>query len=212
MLNIIYYNNKVYYLIILYLCIFLSKNAFSNNVDITQKLNRCITCHTATGNSVVTAWPKLAEQHEKYMLKQLFEFKKGKDGNRFDPTMFGMLQGLSENELYEMSEYFSTQVLTKSKIKADFNKINEGKAIYFYGDSENKIPGCVGCHGYDGAGNKLANFPSLKWQHKEYLITQMKKFKSGDRTNDVNKIMQDVVLNMSDEHMDFVATYISMMD
>lgn len=186
---------------------------YSNETSgITSKLNRCVTCHTITGNSVVPTWPKLAEQHPDYMLKQLFEFKKGKVGNRFDPTMFGMIQGISEEEMYELVDHFSKQTLEKSKIKVDKNTFENGKGIYLYGDIDSKLVACVGCHGMDGTGNKLANFPSLKWQHKEYLMTQMKKFKSGDRSNDVNSIMRDVVSNMSEVQMDSVATYISFID
>jgi len=206
-----YYKNFIYFFIFIFFSFLCFKNTFANNPDnITSKLNRCVTCHTITGNSVVAAWPKLAEQHYDYMVKQLFEFKKGKNGDRFDPTMLGMLQGVTENELYELAEHFSKQVLEKSKVKFDQNQFESGKKIYLYGD--NNTVSCYGCHGLDGTGNKLANFPSLKWQHKEYLITQMKKFKSGDRSNDINAIMRDIMLNVSDEQMDAVATYISFMD
>ncbi len=180
--------------------------------DVTPKVNKCTTCHTITGNSTVSMWPNLAEQHPDYMLKQLFEFKKGKDGDRFDPTMFGMLQGVTESELSELSKYFSEQVLEKKKVKINKEQFTFGKEIYFYGIGNINLASCVGCHGFDGKGNKLANFPHLRWQHKEYLITQMKKFKSGDRSTDVNNIMRDVVSNMTDDQMDAVATYISCMD
>lgn len=208
-----YYKSFVYFSIFLILNFLCFKSVFANSPDnITSKLNRCVTCHTITGNSIVSAWPKLAEQHREYMLKQLFEFKKGKDGTRFDPTMLGMLQGVTENELYELSEHFSKQVLEKGKIKVDSEKFDAGKKLYLYGNDDDKIVSCYGCHGIDGTGNKLANFPSLKWQHKEYLITQMKKFKSTDRSNDINNIMRDITSNMSDEQMDAIATYISFMD
>jgi len=209
------YKNTLFFLtcILFFLHSIFINLSFANEVSsITSKLNRCVTCHTLSGNSVVSAWPKLAEQHTDYMIKQLFEFKKGKDGDRFDPTMFGMLQGINENELLELSEHFSKQVLEKSKIKVDEKQFEFGKNIYINGYKETKTVGCYGCHGIDGTGNKLANFPSLKWQHKEYLVTQMKKFKSSDRSNDVNSIMRDVVSTMSDEQINAVASYISFMD
>ena len=207
------FKNFTYFSIFLVLSSLCFQNILANSPDdITPKLSRCITCHTKSGNSIVSAWPKLAEQHHEYMLKQLFEFKKGKNGNRFDPTMFGMLQGITENELYELSEHFSKQILEKSKIKVDSNKFEEGKKLYLYGNEDEKIVSCYGCHGLDGTGNKLANFPSLRWQHKEYLITQMKKFKSGDRSNDLNSIMRDITANISEDQIDSIATYISFMD
>ncbi len=72
--------------------------------------------------------------------------------------------------------------------------------------------GCVGCHGIDGMGNNLAKFPVLKWQYKEYIITQMNKFKSNDRSNDINSIMRDIVKNMTIEQINDVALYISYME
>lgn len=211
MINWKYYCKNIYFII--FLSFFYFSVSFANDMSgVTAKINRCVTCHTLSGNSVVTAWPKLAEQHADYMVKQLFEFKKGKDGDRFDPTMFGMLQGITENELLELADHFSKQVLEKGKAKIDEKIFNNGKFLYLYGDDDTKLVSCVGCHGLDGSGNSLANYPSLKWQHKEYLITQLKKFKTGDRSNDINGIMRDVVSMMSDDQMNSLATYISFMD
>ncbi len=207
-----YYKSLFIYVFVFFNFSFIG-NCFANEVkNITPKVSRCATCHTITGNSSVSTWPKLAGQHSDYMFKQLIEFKKGKNGNRFDPTMFGMLQGVSENELLELSEYFSKQILEKRKIKIDKKKFKLGKDIYLYGKTSDNVAGCVGCHGLDGMGNNLANFPSLRWQHKDYLVTQMKKFKSGDRSTDINSIMRDIMFNMSDDQMDAVAIYISSMN
>ena len=39
----------------------------------------CAACHGADGNSTNPEWPKLAGQHESYLLKQLQNFKAGQD-------------------------------------------------------------------------------------------------------------------------------------
>ncbi len=192
--------------------VFLLNVSFAVESTSSSKLSRCVTCHTLSGNSIVPIWPKIAEQHFDYVIKQLMEFKKGKDGDRFDPNMFAMLQGVNENELIELAEHFSKQPLEKNKGSANLPRFEIGKSIYLYGDTNNKVTGCVGCHGIDGSGNKLAKFPILKWQHKDYLITQMKKFRSGERSNDFNSIMRDISSSMTDEQMIAVAEYISFMD
>ena len=183
--------------------------SYADEQPSTNKLSRCITCHTISGNSTTTIWPKLAEQHAGYMLKQLLEFKKGKDGDRYDPTMLGMLQGVTETDMLELSDHFSKQVLERKKVKITKTNFENGKNIYLFGDKDNNVVACVGCHGVDGTGNKLANFPNLKWQHKDYIVIQLKKFKTNDRRNDVNGIMRDVAGNMSEQQMNFVASYIS---
>ncbi len=196
---------------VIYISFLFSVACYSNaNVtDITVKIKKCAACHTNTGNSIMVAWPKIAEQHSDYLFKQLLEYKKGKDGNRFDPTMLGMLQGITEIDMKDMSIYFSKQVLERTKIKNKKNDLILGKILYLYGDVEKNIVACVGCHGIDGMGNSLANFPVLKWQHKDYLITQLKKFKMYDRSNDVNSIMRDITSNMTENQMIALASYIS---
>ncbi|HFL8824134.1 MAG TPA: c-type cytochrome [Candidatus Azoamicus sp. OHIO1] len=202
-------NKIVYYHVLIFVFLLVSSLYCIAEPDI---VNRCVTCHTITGNSSVAMWPKIAEQHSDYMFKQLIEFKKGKNGDRFDPTMFGMLQGINEADLYVLSEYFSKQVVSKSIIKVSKEEYTYGKNIYLFGDRDNKVVGCVGCHGLDGTGNKLAKYPSLKWQHKDYIVIQLKKFKSGERSNDLNGIMRDVTADMTDEQIQAVASYLSVVE
>lgn len=203
-------NIKTFFLSLLFVTFLFSQSCFAEiETDINIKVKKCSACHTLTGNSIMPVWPKIAEQHSDYLFKQLLDYKKGKDGNRFEPTMFGMLQGLNENDMKDLAEYFSKQILEKSKTKYNDIDIKNGKNLYLYGDKTNNITACVGCHGIDATGNKLANFPNLKWQHKEYLVLQLKKFKTHDRSNDMNAIMQDITSNMSAEQIDALATYIS---
>ena len=41
----------------------------------------CAACHGADGNSGTPTFPKLAQQHPQYLVKQLQEFKSGKRAN-----------------------------------------------------------------------------------------------------------------------------------
>ena len=183
----------------------------SDNTDI-KFLSRCVTCHSLSGSSVITMYPKIGGQHYDYMLKQLFEFKKGKNGNRFDPTMLGMLQGISESDLEKLALYYSKQETTSNKFISNDSLFQEGRDIYFYGGRKSEIPACVSCHSNNGMGNELANYPALKWQHKEYLCIQMNKFKTSERSNDLNGIMRDIASKMTKEQIEAVSFYISLMN
>lgn len=208
-----FYNKTCFLFISLLFYVLFCNFSFANDSNVvSSKLSRCVTCHTESGNSIVSIWPKIAEQHFDYVVKQLIEFKKGKNGDRFDPNMFAMLQGINEDELLELADYYSKQVLEKNKGPVNLSRFEIGKKIYLYGDNSSKLTGCVGCHGIDGYGNKLAKFPILKWQHKDYLVTQMKKFRSGERSNDFNSIMRDISSNMTDEQINSVSEYISFID
>lgn len=62
---------------------------------------------------------------------------------------------------------------------------------------------CAACHGTDGNSLLPAN-PSLAGQHADYILKQLKNFKSGDRKN---AIMAPMVANLSDDDMKNVAAY-----
>jgi cytochrome c553 len=66
------------------------------------------------------------------------------------------------------------------------------------------VPACAGCHSPNGAGVP-GNYPRLSGQHPEYLATQLKLFRSGDRNN--NPIMHDIADRMTDADIAAVADY-----
>lgn len=56
---------------------------------------------------------------------------------------------------------------------------------------------CRACHGQDGS-NEFNTIPNLKWQNRDYLITQLRAFKSGKR-QDIT--MTKVAQLLSEEDM-----------
>ena len=65
----------------------------------------CAACHGADGNSVNPEWPKLAGQHESYIVKQLKAFKAG---TRTDPVMNPMAKPLSDDDIANLAAHFSS--------------------------------------------------------------------------------------------------------
>ncbi len=59
----------------------------------------CSACHGQDGNSINGEWPKLAGQHEAYMLRQL---KLYKTTERNNPVMLGMSIALSEKDMEDI--------------------------------------------------------------------------------------------------------------
>ena len=70
------------------------------------------------------------------------------------------------------------------------------------------MPACASCHGPNGAGIPV-QFPRLAGQHGEYTLAELKKFRSGERTNDAAKMMRVIATKMTDQEMAAVAEYIS---
>lgn len=68
------------------------------------------------------------------------------------------------------------------------------------GDAEagkTKAAACVACHGPDG-NSPAPNFPKLAGQHADYLLKQLKDFKSGARTDPT---MNAMVMPLSEQDM-----------
>lgn len=66
----------------------------------------CVACHNADGNASIAINPKLSQQHPEYLLKQLQEFKSGK---RKDPVMQGMVAGLSDADMLNISAWLASK-------------------------------------------------------------------------------------------------------
>jgi len=165
----------------------------------------CAACHGADGNSVNPDWPKIAGQGEAYIIKQLHDFRGDK---RAEATMTPMAKGIaSDEDVIHLAAYFSSQKQKSGTANKD--KVALGEAIYKGGVMSSGVAACSACHGPAGEGNVAAKFPKISGQHAKYLVTQLKAFKSGKRSNDVGKMMRNVALKMTDAEMDAVAEYIA---
>ena len=163
----------------------------------------CAACHSIDGNSVNPIWPKLAGQHASYIVKQLKDFKAGK---RVNAQMTGMVAGLSEQDMADLGTYFASQKTKMGTAKPE--SIQLGQRIYRAGDRQTGVPACMACHGPAGNGIPGALYPSLQGQHAEYTATQLKMFKSEERSNDENNIMRSIASSMTNAQIDAVSEYI----
>ena len=67
----------------------------------------CAACHGADGNSLAPTFPKLAGQHESYLLKQLKDIKSGARNNGQTAAMKGVMHLVNDEEIKAISEYLS---------------------------------------------------------------------------------------------------------
>ena len=179
-------------------------SAFAGDAAIGKSKSAvCAACHMADGNSVNPLWPKLAGQHETYMIKQLKEFK---STARKDPIMLGQVAALTEEDMDNLAAYFSSQTLKVGE--ADPALVEAGKLIYTTGNAKKGLAACASCHAPNGAGNPAANFPSIAGQHTVYAEKQLKAFRDSSRANDTGAMMQDIAGKMSDDEIKAVASYI----
>lgn len=169
----------------------------------------CVACHGADGNSPTSTYPIIAGQGAGYLFKQLTEFKaaEGKPAIRKNDIMAGMVAALNIEDMKSLAVYYSQQKL-KPSAATDVKLANAGKALWRKGDFERGIPACAGCHGPNGAGIP-SQYPLLAGQYAEYTATQLKNFRSEDRSNDPERMMRTIADKLSDKHIKALSDYIA---
>jgi len=75
----------------------------------------CAGCHGEDGNSMMPLFPKLADQNEEYLVKQMEAFK---DGTRTDATMSSMVAGLSTQDMQDIAAFYEKQKVTQNTLPA----------------------------------------------------------------------------------------------
>ena len=203
-----------------------------------NKAASCAGCHGEKGNSMMPMFPKLAGQHTTYLVKQLQAFK---SGARDSPSMAPMAMGLSDQDMADLAVYYNKQRISRNELPvlpvdedddededdedmegseaetatdpAELvqNLITQGSDLYRNGDVEREVSACIACHGPSGEGNKPAAFPVLKAQHADYLIKTLTDFKAGSRSDSPSNMMNLIARKMSDQEIQAVSFYISMM-
>ena len=162
----------------------------------------CSGCHGADGNSGTPAYPKLAQQHPEYIVKQLQEYKSGKRANAI---MAGIAGGLTEDDMKNIAFWVTTNK-AKPGAATDKDLVALSERIYRGGIQERQITACAGCHSPNGAGIP-AMYPRMSGQHAEYTAAQLSYFRDGIRKN--NLIMTQVAARLNDREIKALADYIA---
>ena len=171
----------------------------------------CVACHGADGNSASSSiYPVLAGQHEKYLFKQLKEFKLGLETSgeqgRYNLLMAGMISPLSEQDMADLAAFYASQT-PKAGVTPEAS-ISLGQALYLAGNKKTNVPACIACHGPRGNGTGLSGFPKISAQHAQYVQSQLGAFKQGERNNDLNGMMQIIAAKLSDKEIEAVSQYV----
>lgn len=162
----------------------------------------CAACHGVDGNSGTPAYPKLAQQHPEYLVKQLQEFKSDKRAN---PIMKGFASMLSDEDMKNVAFWVASKT-AKTGYASDKTLVTLGERIYRSGIPDRQIAACAGCHSPNGAGIP-AQYPRLSGQHADYAAAQLTAFRDGVRMNSVQ--MTGVAAKMNDREIKAVADYVA---
>ncbi len=155
----------------------------------------CAACHGEDGNAVLPIYPNLAGQSWRYIYIQLKDFK---EGRRHNDTMSALAATLSREDMINIANYFAAQPVKANPYVPDETKIKLGKA-----KADETL--CSMCHlgGFSGQ-NEI---PRVAGQQYEYVMEQLRNFKSRTRTNDAGN-MTSVAQTLTETDMENLANYI----
>ena len=169
-----------------------------------QLVSACSACHGADGNSLAGIWPSLAGQNYKYLLKQL---RLVKSGDREIIEMVGQLDNLSDQDLKDISSFYSVQNNTIGQVEKD--KLDLGRKLYYSGNLDKGVPACTACHSPRGLGNAPAAYPLLSGQQPDYVSKALKDYRSGERSNeDPSKIMIAIAYKLDDNEIEALSSFV----
>jgi cytochrome c553 len=163
----------------------------------------CAACHGVDGNSLNPEWPSLAGQNETYIVRSLQAYK---SGERKNVLMAPQAMALSEQDMRDLAAYFASKTLRGGT--ADPDLVATGERLYRGGNKDTGIAACLACHGPAGAGNAPAAYPVIGGQHAPYTVAQLKAYRSGERTTDVNQMMRNNTARLTDAEIEAVASYV----
>lgn len=165
----------------------------------------CSVCHGNDGISPNSSFPNLAGQTETYLESQLSDFH---DRSRADRDakayMWSMAGNVSGKSLSRVAQYFAALAPPPGAAGQDPAAVDAGRKIFEQGIAPENVTACQTCHGAKAAGNGA--FPRLAGQHRDYLVAQLKAFRSNERDN---PIMHPVVEHLTDAQIDDLAAYLT---
>jgi cytochrome c553 len=162
-----------------------------------QRTQACTACHGDEGRAGPDGYyPRLAGKPADYLYKQLLNFR---EGRRHYAPMNALLAPLSDSYLLEIAQHFAQLEIpypAPQPVAAPGLVMERGKRLVFRGDSAQKIPACVQCHGQKLTGT-TPGVPGLLGLPRDYLIAQLGGWQTGQRRAHAPDCMSDIAKKLS---------------
>ncbi len=183
----------------------LAQAAGSADDELVQRaVHVCATCHGDFGRSNDSRFPALAGQAREYTIRQLKDFRdKSRAETDVQAYMYGVSALLTDGAIEGLADYYAKQEPRPGRA-GNPALMNQGKAIFEKGLPALGVRACASCHGDKAEGQ--TGFPRLAGQHADYIVRQLKVFKTPLRPHGV--IMKNEVRAMNEAQMKAVAAYL----
>lgn len=162
-----------------------------------EKLETCLACHGADGQSEIENVPSLGGQPSKYALIQLFMFR---EGLRSVEPMTELTKGWSDADLQQAADFIAALPPPKPPAdSADPGRLQRVRTLV-------ELNHCNVCHRSDFSGQE--NVPRLADQREDYLLKALREYKSGAR-HGYEPTMAEVLQPIDDAQLVEFAYYLS---
>jgi cytochrome c553 len=161
------------------------------------RLQPCLACHGAKGQSEIPGVPSLGGQPAFYLTIQLLMFR---EKLRVLDPMNQMLQGLKDDDLTGMAAYLANLPPPEPPAgNPDAARMERARALI-------EQHRCNFCHNRDYSGEQ--NVPRLAAQREDYLMKALQDYKNNTRRG-YDASMADVLYLISDEQLADLAYFLS---
>ena len=169
-----------------------------------QKIAMCIGCHGIKGYQAsfpeVYKVPMISGQNAKYIVNALNAYKKGE---RKHPTMRGIADSLSEQDMADVAAYYEQHGKTDAAVPAPAAADAKVAALLQKG-------ACVSCHGDNFSKPVDPGYPKIAGQHKDYLFVALKSYKTENQATwgRSNGVMGGIAKQFSNAELKALAAYV----
>lgn len=167
----------------------------------------CIGCHGIKGYQAsfpeVYKVPMISGQNAKYLSAALHAYKKGE---RKHPTMRGVSETLSDQDIADLSAYYSQHGVTEAAPAARTAKAPSPAVAALLAKAS-----CASCHGADFSKPIDPSYPKLGGQHADYLFVALKAYKidNNPKVGRSNAIMAGIARQYSNAELKQLANYLA---
>ena len=172
----------------------------------------CSGCHAIKGYQAsfpeVHKVPMISGQSAKYIVSSLNAYKKGE---RKHPSMRGIAETLSEQDIADLAAYYSVSgVVAGSAPLADKLSKEPNAQVQALLAKAN----CSSCHGANYSKPIDPSYPKLGGQHADYLLVALKAYKvdSNAKVGRNNAIMAGMAKQYTNAELKLMANYLSALD
>lgn len=175
--------------------------------SIEAKVAMCVGCHGIKGYQAsfpeVHKVPMIAGQSAKYISAALTAYKQG---DRKHPTMRGIADSLTEQDITEIAAYYEglgKDPAAKLPEAADKTPSPQVAALL-------QKAACVSCHGANFAKPIDPSYPKIAGQHADYLFVALKAYKTENNASvgRSNGVMGAIAKQFSNAELKALSAYV----